>query len=121
MGGNLFPANSSADAFDVSKLLSMTKSQAKSVADRALCFCNTRDNRTFASVVSSKCGRAFTIVNDHGDAGMSTLFISNTLSPVEYREVPVSTFMQSHKSRGAGVDAVKKQNSIHSIGKQKLG
>ena len=36
-----FFTNLSADAFEVGKLLTMTKSQIKSVADRALSFYNT--------------------------------------------------------------------------------
>ena len=46
--GTRFINNSSANALDISKLLNMTKSQA-------LAFCNTRDSRTSASVMSSKC------------------------------------------------------------------
>ena len=45
-----FFTNASTNALEVCKLLSMNVSQAKGVADRALAFSNTRNNRSFAAV-----------------------------------------------------------------------
>ena len=56
-----FFINSSTSALEVGKMLSMTVSQAKVVADRALAFCNTTNNRSFASVDAGKCDKVFPI------------------------------------------------------------
>ena len=68
------------NVFDVNKLLSMDRSQAKTVADRALAFGNTRDNKTFAFVVSGKSDRGINTTNIHGGAGKSTLCTLNIVS-----------------------------------------
>ena len=113
-----FVTNSSVNVFDVSQLFSMTKPQAKAVADKALAFCNTRGNRTFASVVSGKCDRGSSVTNEHKSTRGSTLFTSNTVSGPQGRK---STFVYSQEGSGIGVYTIKQQNGRYVVDKQELG
>ena len=97
----------------------MTKSQVKSVADRALSFYNTRDSRTFASVISSKCDRGFANVKKQESAGRSALFTSGILFPLGARKVLASTYGQSH--RGVRTNNMRIQSNRNVTGTQNIG
>ena len=104
-----FFANSSVSALEVGKILSMNVSQARGVADKALVFCNTTDNRSFASVVGGKCDRGFLVDIDGKSAGRSKVFTANTAFPVHHKQVHKSTALQSHKNGDSKVSVVKRQ------------
>ena len=86
-----FFTNSSTNALEVGKLLSLNVSQVKGMADRALAFCNTR------SIKES--------------AGRSKVFNINAVPPVLSKRVHKSTSFQSHKNGGSEVFDDKSRNS----------
>ena len=106
-----FFVNSSVNALEVGKLLSLNVSQVKGMADRALAFCNTTSTRSFASVVADKCDRGFCVNTCKESAGRSKVLNINTIPPVLNKQVHGNTSFQSHKHGGSAVSGVESQDS----------
>ena len=103
--------NSSVNALEVGKLLSLNVSQVKGMADRALAFCNITSTRSFASVVAGKCDTGFCVNTCKESVGGSKVLNIDTIPPVLNKRVYKNTSLQSYKHGGSVVFGIESQDS----------